>query len=73
MLGESQSLQRRNMEALINRKGGIVSFSNVTRGDVEFTLDLQKHLDKLPEFQMQQIQNFDGSFPYMEGWDGPRT
>jgi len=71
MLGEAQSLQRRNTEALINRKGGIVSFSNVTRGDLEFTLLLQNNLDKFPEFELEAIQNLDGSFPYTPGWDGP--
>lgn len=71
MLGEAESLNRANTVALLRRKGGINPIPVVTRADAEYVLNWHHRLHELPEAHQAPIQNDDGSWPYVAGWDGP--
>lgn len=73
MLGNEQSLLRANMLALVARKSGDAPMKVVTCGGAEIAALMHHQLNSLPEVQMAPVQNADGSFGYMPGWDGPAT
>jgi hypothetical protein len=74
MNGEWESLKRENDLRRINRKNGVVSpLMNLTRGGAELQALWMHQLNSLGEVQMDPVQNANGSWPSIPGWDGPRS
>lgn len=70
MTGAWETLRRENEQNRINRKNGIVSpLMRLTRGGSEMHSLLEHQLNSLPEVQIDPVQNPDGSFPLIKGWD----
>lgn len=69
MQGEEDLLHRENTLKMINRKGGMLTFPIVSRAGAEFALNWTHRLHTLQEARMDPVQNADGSFPAMRGWD----
>lgn len=55
------------------RKDGIHDMPLVTVARAEMAGRLSQILTSLPHMAGPTIQNPDGSFPYLPGWDGPIT
>lgn len=72
MMGNEESLLRDNMHRFIHRKSGDPPMKIVTRGAAEVQALLHHQMNSLPEVQLPPVQNSDGSFALMAGWDYPQ-
>lgn len=70
-VGKEASLRRRAEVAMHNRKNGIHAVAIVTVARAELANQWPDLIHHLPHASTERIQNDDGSFPYLPGWDGP--
>ena len=71
MPGHEDRQWRENVNRLVNRKQGEFEPFIVTQASIEFDAQWRHLMHRLPLAPAQHVQNPDGSFPYLPGYDGP--
>ena len=71
-LGNEQSMMRDNLHRFITRKSGDPPMKRVSRGGAEMHALLHHQLNSLPEVHLPRVQDANGLFPAMAGWDYPQ-
>ena len=69
--GTEYARLRKAQVALANRKMGVHAVPLVTVARAELANAWTDLLHRLPHAAGPTVQNEDGTFPYLPGWDGP--